>query len=313
MTVPHLRKFGTALGVMSSLLFAGYAIRKARSIESDLLYTRDIYTAWLAILRGLRVIFEEHEVPRRKAHRWMRRQLFRSRNLLGVVFISHSLEAWYKASGLLEGTEVRTLVASDAASLSQVRPLRPVSDAGNRRLVVGYVGSFLRGRGIELILSIAEELPQFQFKLIGGTSEQLPRTSWPPPVNVECCGFAEPGQVSVLFDGIDVLVMPYQNGTTTRSGAVSAQWMSPLKMFEYMASSAPLIASDLPVLREVLVPEHNCLMVPPDDVDAWALAIQRLCGDPELRNRLARNARDDIVQTYNWPSRARVILGHLLA
>jgi len=84
-------------------------------------------------------------------------------------------------------------------------------------------------------------------------------------------------------------------------------------MFEYMASGVPLIASDLPVLREVLKPEYNCVMVAPDDIEAWARAILRLSGDSELRNRLASNASNDIIQTHNWRNRAKVILECLLS
>jgi glycosyltransferase involved in cell wall biosynthesis len=175
------------------------------------------------------------------------------------------------------------------------------------------VGSFLPGRGIELILSLAAELPHFQFRIIGGTLEQVqglsPRGG---PANVECCGFAEPGSVSALFDGMDILLMPYQVQTMTHAGAVSTSWMSPLKMFEYMASGVPVIASDLPVLREVLMPDHNVLLVAPDDTKAWTMAIRRLASQPEVRAKLAANAQDAIVREYNWRNRAMAIMGSLV-
>ncbi|MEN6428834.1 MAG: glycosyltransferase family 4 protein [Phycisphaerales bacterium] len=312
MPLRRLRKWGIAMGVVSSILFAWCAVRKAMSIKPAVLYTRDIYTAWLAAERGLRVVFEEHAQPKRRIHEWMRRRLLRSGNTLGIVFISHALEACYKASALFGDGQARTLVAHDAAATSQVRPVHDATKVDGRRLVIGYVGSFLPGRGIELILSLAARLPHLQFRLIGGTLEQIrgpsPRAI---PANVECCGFVEPGKVSALFDGMDILLMPYQVHTTTHGGVVSTQWMSPLKMFEYMASGVPLIASDLPVLREVLVPECNGLLVAPDDVGAWAQAIQRLAGDCELRQRLAASARADVVRKYNWSVRAKTIVEQL--
>jgi len=309
MRIPHLRRFGVALGVSSSIVFACIAVMNAKKIKPCIVYTRDIYTAWLATGCGLPVVFEEHERPRRKLHEWMRRQLFRSRHTLGIVFISNALSMYYKDTGLITGERVRTIVAPDAAALSQVRPMRDLTKRKTVAHVVGYVGSVLPGRGIELILSIASRLPEAQFKIIGGTAQQVRGlSSQTVPSNVECLGVVPPGKLTSLFDDIDILLMPYQNHTTTRGGTVSAQWMSPLKMFEYMASGVPLIASDLPVLREVLQPERNCLMVAPDDVEAWAQAIQRLAGAPELRQHLVASAIREIRSRYNWPARAKRIL-----
>lgn len=312
MATPHLRKWGIGMGVVSSALFAWCAVRKAMAIQPDILYTRDIYTASLAVERGLKVVFEEHAMPRRRIHEWMRRRLFQSRNILGIVFISHALEARYGASGLLKDIHARTMVSHDAAAMSQVHPVRIPSDAPNRRPVIGYVGSFLPGRGIELIVSVADQLPQARFKLIGGTAEQMPGISPERvPANVECCGFVRPSRMPSLLDDVDILLMPYQNDTMTHAGVVSTNWMSPLKMFEYMASGIPVIASDLPVLREVLVHEQNSLLVSSSNVDVWAQAIRRLSGDPCLRCRLATNARTDVIERHNWAARAKGILDYL--
>jgi glycosyltransferase involved in cell wall biosynthesis len=79
-----------------------------------------------------------------------------------------------------------------------------------------------------------------------------------------------------------------------------------------MASGVPLVASDLPVLKEVLIPEYNCLMVAPNDIEAWTGAIQRLAADPALRQRLAVQAKAEVAEKYNWPARAEAILTHLI-
>lgn len=313
MQMPQLPKGGVVLRALNSILFARRAVTKAACIMPRVLYTRDIYTAWFAVRRGLPVVFEEHEPPRRKMHEYMRRRLFCSPDTLGVVFISHALEAYYRRSGLICGRGVRTLVAHDAAPLSHIRSAcRPAKCRGGK-IVVGYVGSFLRGRGVQLILVLAGKLSQFQFKLVGGTLEEMTKlSSQPIPSNVECSMFVEPGEVPKVFEGMDILIMPYQNDTTTNGGTISTQWMSPLKMFEYMASGVPLISSDLPVLREVLVHDQNALMVSSADANAWCEAIVRLASDRELRQRLSRNAEADVMERFNWPARAKRILAHLV-
>jgi len=307
--IPYWRRFGVGLGVVSSIWFAVVAVRAAKKMEPDFVYTRDIYTAWVASRKGLPILFEEHGPPKRRIHAWMRRRVFRSRSTLGIVFISKALEEHYRTTGLLSDTNVRTVVAYDAARISEIRPVRGPAEGGDHKFVIGYVGSVLPGRGVELIISVARRLPQHVFRIIGGSLEQVQRLSEPIPSNVECSGFIEPGNVSASYDEIDVLLMPYQTNTMTHGGDVSTKWMSPLKMFEYMASGVPLIASDIPVLREVLEPDHNCLMVSPMDVRAWTQAIQRLVSNPELRASLAENAVSDVREKYNWRVRAQIVLG----
>src|SRR3546814_3511587 len=77
----------------------------------------------------------------------------------------------------------------------------------------------------------------------------------------------------------DIALAPYRRivrGAHTPPGESLASWMSPLKIFEYMAAGLPIITSDLPVLHEILTPRMNALMVEPDDPVALAAAIREI-------------------------------------
>jgi len=60
------------------------------------------------------------------------------------------------------------------------------------------------------------------------------------------------------------------------------------------------------VLREVLTLE-NSLLLPADDVDAWARALLALKENPQLRARLGEQARQDAAR-YTWEKRAEAVL-----
>ena len=92
-----------------------------------------------------------------------------------------------------------------------------------------------------------------------------------------------------------------------------AAWMSPLKLFEYMAHELPIVSSDLPVLREVLKDQDNALLCDPDDIGAWVSAIERLRLDDQLRRLWHRRASDDFARLYTWEKRVQRILRPLLA
>lgn len=71
-----------------------------------------------------------------------------------------------------------------------------------------------------------------------------------------------------------------------------------------MASGKPIIASDLPVIREVLSNRQNALLCDPDQPDEWAEAI-RFCQDHyEERAALGNQAREDFKASYSWKQRA---------
>jgi glycosyltransferase involved in cell wall biosynthesis len=76
-----------------------------------------------------------------------------------------------------------------------------------------------------------------------------------------------------------------------------------LKLFEYMAAGRPIVASDLPAIREVLHHEVDALLVAPDDPVALAAGIERLLADPVLARRLAA-ASLAAVPNYSWDRRA---------
>jgi glycosyltransferase involved in cell wall biosynthesis len=88
---------------------------------------------------------------------------------------------------------------------------------------------------------------------------------------------------------------------------VARLFTSPLKLFDYMAAGVPIVASDLPALREVLRHEENALLARPGDPDAFAAAVRRLLADPVLAARLGRQARAD-VDGYSWDARAHALL-----
>jgi len=73
-----------------------------------------------------------------------------------------------------------------------------------------------------------------------------------------------------------------------------------------MASGRPIVASDLPALREVLRPDVNAVLVEAGSAEALAAGLSRVIGDAALASRLAAQARDD-VRAWTWDKRAERI------
>jgi len=85
----------------------------------------------------------------------------------------------------------------------------------------------------------------------------------------------------------------------------SIRYTSPIKMFEYMASGVPIIASDLPSVREVLT-ERNAVLVDAGSASALADGIKRVVDDSVLAVRVSQEALQD-AKDCTWKFRAQTI------
>jgi glycosyltransferase involved in cell wall biosynthesis len=104
----------------------------------------------------------------------------------------------------------------------------------------------------------------------------------------------------------DVLVSPH--GKQADGGEFFG---SPTKLYEYMASGRPIVASNLGQIADVLTDGESALLVPPDDPEALARAIVRLIDDACLRARLGRNARAAAEAHHTWRRNAERVLACL--
>jgi glycosyltransferase involved in cell wall biosynthesis len=83
-------------------------------------------------------------------------------------------------------------------------------------------------------------------------------------------------------------------------GSAGVHELFGLALVEAMARGCPVIASDAASLPEIVTPEVNGLLVPPNDPAAIAGALERLRDDPELWARLARGARRTVEERFTW-------------
>jgi glycosyltransferase involved in cell wall biosynthesis len=210
------------------------------------------------------------------------------------------------------------IVAPDGVDLERYQNLPTPPEARRRltahptlsieRFTAGYTGHLYPGRGVELLLELARRLPAITFLIVGGEPRDVARLQEQARGvdNVLLTGFTPNSTVPLYQAACDVLLMPYQQQVAASSGGDIARYLSPMKLFEYMACERAILSSDLPVLREVLHAENACLL-PGGDVEAWAAALEMLRADEPLRRRLAARARQD-ASCYTWEARAAKII-----
>lgn len=175
-------------------------------------------------------------------------------------------------------------------------------------LSVGYVGGMYKGRGLELIVELASRLSHIDFHIVGGNLDQLVRiVKREIPLNIYCHGRISQADLSAYYSKFTVALAPYATAVYTPDGTDTSKYMSPLKIFEYMGWGKVVLASDLPVLREVLLHGVNAMLLPAEKPDEWQKALMSL-EDPVLIDSLASAAHQDAIERFSWDGRAKKIL-----
>jgi len=288
---------------LQALTFTASALWLTARRDPDAVYSRAALYALLGALPfGRRTVYEAHRGP----PRWPFDRLAGAGfdRLRGVVAISEGLrEVWR------ERTATPIVVEPDAVDLARF-PERSRADAraevgfDSDATLVTYAGSIQPWKGVQTLVRAADRLPaDHEVCIVGGTDEQI---AWlrdavgAVPDSVTLVGRVPPDRVPAYLRASDVLVVP-----NTADREISRRYTSPLKVFEYMAAERPIVASDLPSLREVL-DDETAYFFAPGDPDSMADAIVRVTDDPDRAAAVAAWARER-VERYTWERRAERI------
>ncbi len=292
---------------LSGLIRSAFTL--VRKEKADLIYGRDLWT--MAAVAGGKtpIAFELHEIPGGKRQQALLRRILNASNLRQLVVITHGLKEDLIAFAPAFAAE-KILVAADGADLPKAQIVAGLLEkVEGTDYQVGYGGSLYRGKGVELIVQIAILSPQTGFHIFGGPEHE--KQKWLAqkiPANVRFYGHMAHGALAPRLAACDALIAPYMPTIHIGTGADISRWISPLKLFEYMALKKPILCSDLPVLREVMRDGENCLLVDPLQPQDWVVAIGRLKANAALATALGAAAYADLEVQYHWGRRAAKIL-----
>jgi len=207
----------------------------------------------------------------------------------------------------------KILVAPDAVNLS-LFPKKTKEEARkylNLPLdakIALYWGNFKTWKGVDTFARTVPLLSNIFVIMIGATKDtDLARIKEIVGISKNALveGFKSQELLPWYLASADVLVLP-----NTASDENSRLYTSPMKLFEYMASDRPIVASDLPSLREILSHE-NSVLVESDNPEELAKGIRQVVDNPELAKRLSTRASQQVLN-YSWDKRAQAIIDFVL-
>lgn len=307
--------------LMVAFTFNASLLKRLSHEHEAAIYSRDPLTlALLALLwprRARRLFFEAHTYPATRAGLLIRRWL--AKRIGGFIVITDHLRQRYEAVGV---PSQRLTVAHDGFRRSRFEiegdrtAWREKIGWPQETFIVGYMGRFQTlgmDKGLvdlaDAVIALAHDRADWPVRLglVGGPDYHVESlrerfsAAGISPGTVLYAGHVPAAGVPGYLCAFDICTMPFP---WTEHFAYYA---SPMKLFEYMASGSPLVATNLPSTAEIICDGRNGLLVPPSNVEALTAALRRLRDEPGLALRLAEQARSDVFH-FTWDSRAQSLL-----
>jgi len=167
-----------------------------------------------------------------------------------------------------------------------------------------YIGTLADWQGLEVVIKALPKILEQQavrLQIVGrGRSRQRKVLSKHiRKLGVEGSVLVQPAvphhEVPALIAESDICIAPL--GLNDRN---VTQGACPIKVLEYMASSRPLIASNMPIVRELVREDVDGLLFSPNDPEDLAHKVLMLLNDVELSKRLAESATERALTKFTW-------------
>lgn len=311
----------SALRVVQNLSLFRTALRVARTHRVQIVHGHSPFTCGLvanAVGRRLRIpsvyemrgIWEDSHTSRHgitvRSVRYRAVRLLENRALWGAdrcCVIGRLLKQEIESRGISgdkitivpNGVDVRAFVPGPPDTELQSR--LGLEDS----TVIGYIGSFFRYEGLDLLVKamipLCSQFPKVRLLLVGDgeVMTQLKKIATDSGIleRIVFVGRVPHHEVREYYRLCHIMVLPRVDSRETRL-------VTPLKPLEIMAMAKPLIASNIGGHRELMEDGVNGILFKAGDVDALAATCSDLIVNREAREDLGKRSRKWVESERDW-------------
>lgn len=252
------------------------------------------------------IIFEVHEIfhlnmlNERKKEKIKNTEIKVYRNVNALICISDRLKHYLIKNFNIEKEKIFVIPDGVKKEWLEIKTVHPS--------YICYIGSLYKWKGIDILLSAMKYLPKERLLVVGGGKRLNELKEFVEKENLTeriiFVGDIPHVKIPEYFSKAKVAVIP-------NIALGPSEFSSPLKLFEYMAAGVPIVASDLPVFREILENEKTAIFFEPGNPKALAEAIKKIVYSEDLAKTLSANAKK-LAQNFTYEKRGEKIYKLLL-
>lgn len=191
-------------------------------------------------------------------------------------------------------------------------PATPLPHRDGHVPVLLYIGTLADWQGLDIVIKALPKILEqklVRLHIVGrGRSRQRKMLARQiRKLGIEEHVFVQPAvphhEIPGLIANADICVAPL--GLNDRN---VTQGACPIKVLEYMAGGRPLLASNMPIVRELVREDMDALLFSPNDPDDLARQALALLNDFDLSQRLAESASQRVLTKFTWRQSQKKLL-----
>jgi glycosyltransferase involved in cell wall biosynthesis len=279
-------------------LYFGFKVSKfLLKNDQDLIITRSFICSFFLSTRRIKHIFEIHsELKGLTKLLMINLNFINSIYVKKIIFISKALKNKFKILNKSKSIVLHDAVDMDNFALIKINKNKTIKN-------LAYVGSFHKGKGVELVCELARRFKNLNFNIFG---DSLGR-HYPKLSNLKFHGYIKYNQVPKKLYSSDILLLPSAKIQFGRSNSVNiSNYNSPLKMFDYLASGKIIVASKLDGICEVLKHKYNSIITGGFEINDWENSINSILKNNYDLNLIRQNSIKT-AKNYTWEKRVKII------
>jgi glycosyltransferase involved in cell wall biosynthesis len=288
-------------------------VSRALALKADAYHLHDpelLRCAGKLLRSGAKVVYDAHEdLPKQLLAKSYIPSLLRKSLSSAVKLLEKRYAA--KLSGIVCATPIianrykayqpNTISLCNYPSLEDM-PL-PV-DWSQKSNEVCYIGGIFKTRGAVEMVKAMTDLQVVKLNLAGSYSPEILRSEL-----LQLPGWSQVNELGFLDrNGIRAVLSRSKVGLVVLHPTDSYLEALPVKLFEYMAAGLPVIASDFPILKDIVERHHCGICVNPKDPIAIAAAIDYLLSNPGEAAEMGQRGRRAVEQDYSWNSQSNLLI-----
>ena len=263
--------------------------------EKSILISRSILFALFASIQKKNIILElHHEITGLSKVFFQLLKQFKLIGNLKFIFLNKSLRNKYE----IENS--KSIILDDAVNIDNFN----LANSKKLKNTCVYVGSFFEGKGVEQIFRLAKLNKKIFFHIYG---EKRYLKNQEIKKNIKIFDYVDYSKIPKILSYYEIALMPYQKKVKGRGSIWLNKYMSPLKMFDYLAAKMVIIASDLDVYKHILKNDFNCKLIKMNDDFEWSKTIKGVLKNKKKKDYLRKNAYNT-AKKYTWDLRCKKII-----